>query len=30
LAKTPVIPPNHQLRNENWDRILKGEWMVKL
>lgn len=30
LSKTPVIPPNHQLRNENWDRILKGEWMVKL
>lgn len=28
--KTPVIPPNQQLRNENWDRMLKGEWMVKL
>lgn len=30
VAKTPVIPPNHQLTNENWDRMLKGEWMVKL
>ncbi|KAL9958405.1 hypothetical protein ACROYT_G035412 [Oculina patagonica] len=28
-VKTPVIPPNQQLRNENWDRMLKGEWMVK-
>ena len=25
-----VIPPTQQLRNENWDRMLKGEWMVKL
>ena len=29
--KPTVIPPQlHKLTNENWDRILKGEWMVKL